>query len=101
MPGNAGYTGSRRMSQYKNPKCFYPNGDGINDTWNIVGLEYDATALVRVFTDMDSRYTKSKGYGTPWDGKYQGKKLPMGAYYYIINTNNNTQTLSGEVTFIY
>jgi gliding motility-associated-like protein len=83
------------------PNAFTPNGDGINDTWDIVGLEYDQTALVRVFTRYGQQVYQSKGYGTPWNGEYQGKKLPTGAYYYIINIKNNTQTLSGEVTIIY
>lgn len=81
--------------------AFTPNGDGINDTWNIIGLEYDQTAMVRVFTRYGQQVFQSKGYGTPWNGEYQGKKLPMGAYYYIINTKNGGQTYSGEVTIIY
>jgi gliding motility-associated-like protein len=83
------------------PNAFTPNGDGVNDTWDIVGLEYDQTALVKVFTRYGQQVYQSKGYGSPWNGEYQGKKLPMGAYYYIINTKHGTQTLSGELTIIY
>jgi gliding motility-associated-like protein len=82
------------------PNAFTPNGDGINDTWDIIGLEYDQTAMVRVFTRYGQQVYQSKGYGTPWNGEYKGKKLPTGAYYYIINMKNNNQTLSGEVTII-
>ncbi|HTK18435.1 MAG TPA: gliding motility-associated C-terminal domain-containing protein [Mucilaginibacter sp.] len=83
------------------PNAFTPNGDGINDTWDIIGLEYDQTAMVRIFTRYGQQVFQSKGYGIPWNGEYQGKKLPTGAYYYIINTKNGTQTYSGEVTIIY
>jgi gliding motility-associated-like protein len=82
------------------PNAFTPNGDGINDTWDIIGLEYDQTAMVRVFTRYGQQVYQSKGYGRPWNGEYKGKKLPTGAYYYIINMKNNNQTLSGEVTII-
>ena len=44
---------------------------------------------------------QSKGYGTAWDGRYRGQKLPSGTYYYIINVKNNTQTFSGSVTILY
>ena len=83
------------------PNAFTPNGDGINDTWAIIGLEYDPTALVRVFTRYGQQVYQSKGYGIPWAGDYQGKKLPTGAYYYIINAKNGALTYSGEVTIIY
>lgn len=85
----------------KIPNAFTPNGDGINDTWDIIGLEYDQTVTVRIFTRYGQQVFQSKGYGTPWNGEYQGKRLPVGAYYYIINTKNGTQTYSGEVTIIY
>jgi gliding motility-associated-like protein len=85
----------------KIPNAFTPNGDGINDTWVIAGLEYDPTALVRVFDRYGQQVFQSKGYGTPWNGTYRGSKLPTGAYYYIINVKNNSQTFSGEVTIVY
>jgi gliding motility-associated-like protein len=85
----------------KIPNAFTPNGDGVNDTWNILGLEYDPTALVRVFTRYGQQVYQSKGYGTPWSGEAKGQTLPTGAYYYIINTKNGSQTYSGEVTIIY
>jgi len=85
----------------KIPNAFTPNGDGVNDTWNITGLEYDQTALVRIFTRYGQQVYQSKGYGTPWNGEAKGQKLPTGAYYYIIIAKNGSQTYSGEVTIIY
>jgi gliding motility-associated-like protein len=85
----------------KIPNAFTPNGDGINDTWDISGLEYDQTAFIRVFTRYGQLVYQSRGYGVPWNGQAQGKKLPTGAYYYIINAKNGSLTFSGEVTIIY
>ncbi|MEO6851595.1 MAG: gliding motility-associated C-terminal domain-containing protein, partial [Mucilaginibacter sp.] len=83
------------------PNTFTPNGDLINDTWDIKGLQDDPTALVRVFTRYGSQIFESRGYPKPWDGESQGKKLPTGTYYYIITVKKDTQTFSGYVTIIY
>ncbi|MDB5022479.1 MAG: hypothetical protein JWP78_234 [Mucilaginibacter sp.] len=85
----------------KIPNTFTPNGDGINDTWVIAGLEYDKTALVSVFNRYGQQVYQSKGYGTPWNGGSAGKKLQTGTYYYIITIKNGTQKYSGSVTIIY
>jgi gliding motility-associated-like protein len=81
------------------PNTFTPNGDGINDVWNVQGL--DATALVKIFNRYGALIYQSKGYAIAWDGHYRDQKLPTGTYYYIINTKNNTQTFNGSVTILY
>ncbi len=83
------------------PNAFTPNGDGVNDTWNIAGLEYDPTSEVRIFTRNGQQIFESKGYPKPWDGIYNGKQLPTGVYYYVITAKKNTQRYSGSVTIIY
>jgi gliding motility-associated-like protein len=85
----------------KIPNAFTPNGDGVNDNWNITGLEYDPTALVRVFNRYGQQIYQSKGYGTAWNGEFKGKRLPAGAYYYIVNAKNGSLKFGGEVTIIY
>ncbi|HVW15978.1 MAG TPA: gliding motility-associated C-terminal domain-containing protein [Mucilaginibacter sp.] len=83
------------------PNTFTPNGDGVNDIWEIKGLEYDATALVKIFTRNGQQIYQSRGYAIPWDGTYQDKKLPTGVYYYVITAKNGSQTYSGSVTILY
>jgi gliding motility-associated-like protein len=81
---------------------FTPNGDGINDTWNISGLEYDQTASVTIFNRYGQQVFESKGYGTPWNREDGGRRLPAGSYYYMITAKNNQKKLSGGyVTLIY
>jgi gliding motility-associated-like protein len=83
------------------PNTFTPNGDGINDTWQITGLEFDPTALVQVFSRYGQQVYESKGYGIAWNGQNKGKKMGTGTYYYIITTKNGRQKFSGYVTIIY
>jgi gliding motility-associated-like protein len=79
---------------------FIPNGDGINDTWNIPNLEDYTTCKVHIYNRYGQQIYYSLGYGKPWDGSYGGTKLPSGTYYYVIDLNNKTQPLSGWVSII-
>ena len=79
---------------------FTPNGDGINDYWVINGIANYPAAEVRVFTRNGQKVFYSKGYATPFDGTFEGKKLPEGVYYYIINLHSNCSLLSGSLTII-
>jgi gliding motility-associated-like protein len=79
---------------------FTPNGDGINDYWKIASIENYPNAIVQVFTRYGQKIFESKGYATPFDGTYGGKRLPDGVYYYIINLNTNCNLLSGSLTII-
>ena len=82
------------------PNTFTPNGDGINDVWNIPGLIKYPQVNVDIFTRAGQKVFHSMGYGTPWDGEYNGQRLPVGVYYYIIDTKFRNERLSGYVTII-
>ncbi|MBS1525740.1 MAG: gliding motility-associated C-terminal domain-containing protein [Bacteroidetes bacterium] len=78
-----------------------PNGDGVNDYWNISGIENYPAARVQVFTRYGQKVFDSKGYQHPFDGTYGGKTLPTGVYYYIIDMGNpNCNLLSGSLTIL-
>lgn len=78
---------------------FTPNGDGINDTWVIEGL--DNSASVKVYNRFGALVFESLGYTKPWDGTYKSRKLPAGTYYYVLAAKAGTQVLSGWVSVIY
>lgn len=82
------------------PNAFSPNGDGINDTWNIRYLDSYPGATVEVFDRYGRRVLLSTGYNQPWDGRLNGQPLPIGTYYYIINPKNGRQPLNGSVTIV-
>ncbi|WP_295795989.1 PKD-like domain-containing protein [Mucilaginibacter sp.] len=82
------------------PNTFTPNSDGVNDLWNIQGLIAYTEATVDIFTRYGQKVYHSIGYDKPWDGIYNGKQLPVGVYYYVIDTKLFNQVLSGNVTLI-
>ena len=82
------------------PNAFTPNGDGINDTWNIKYLDSYPNCTVKIYNRYGENVYSSIGYGIPWNGTYNGSALPTGPYYYIINLKNGIKVLSGDVTII-
>jgi len=82
------------------PNAFTPNGDGINDTWDIKYLDSYPSNTVDVFNRVGEKVFTSIGYPIPWDGTYKGTPLPSGTYYYIINPKNGRKIISGSVTII-
>lgn len=82
------------------PNVFTPNGDGVNDKWVIQYLESYPGATVDIFNRYGSLVHHSLGYSTPWDGTYNGKQMPAGTYYYIINPKNGRKQLTGFVDIV-
>lgn len=80
------------------PDGITPNGDGINDLWEIDFIQNFPEAVVMVYNRWGQELFYSKGYGTPWDGKYKGKDLPVGTYYYVIDLHNGTTPYTGPIT---
>ncbi len=81
--------------------AFTPNGDGINDYWQIDKLQSSNNKVnVQVFTRSGQLVFNSIGYSRPFDGTFNGKKLPAGVYYYVINLGTSCKILSGSLTII-
>ncbi len=84
------------------PNTFSPNGDGINEHWTIQYLDSYPDCKVKVFNRDGQAVFESHGYsGLGWDGRYKGKPLPFGTYYYIIEPGSGRQPMSGYVTIVY
>ncbi|RYF20605.1 MAG: T9SS type B sorting domain-containing protein [Flavobacteriales bacterium] len=67
------------------PTAFSPNGDGVNDVWNINDLTYYENCVVKVFAINGAQVFQSKGYQVPWDGRYNNNLCNAGVYYYAID----------------
>lgn len=71
------------------PSVFSPNGDGINDTWEILGADRYPDIQIQVFDRWGQKVFESISYNEEkfWDGTHKGKRLSTSTYYYVINLN--------------
>ena len=76
-----------------------PNGDGINDTWIIEGIDNYTTNTVQIFDKWGDMVYEKMNYNNDWSGKGKGGNLlPDGTYYYLVKLNS-INLLGGQNTF--
>lgn len=66
--------------------AFTPNGDGINDLWQVYD-SYDClrNVSVHVFNRYGNKVYENKDYRRFWDGRYDNKPVPDGTYYAVVD----------------
>jgi len=84
------------------PNVFSPNGDGQNDVWEIKGIENYPGLRIDIFDRYGRKVLSTLGYKKAWNGTLnnQGKPVPIGTYYYIIDIKNGKPPLTGSVTIL-
>jgi len=82
------------------PNSFTPNGDNVNDTWEIKGLANYPNAFLQVFNRWGTLVFSSRGYTSAWKGQHNGTPLPTGTYYYTLSSDILVQPLSGSVSIL-
>ena len=83
------------------PNAISPNGDNINDLWNIGLRELYPEMEVTIFNRWgDSVWKSGRGYPVPWDGRSNGNMLPMDSYHYIIDLKKGRKPIIGTITIV-
>ncbi|HPF01643.1 MAG TPA: gliding motility-associated C-terminal domain-containing protein, partial [Bacteroidales bacterium] len=83
------------------PNAISPNGDLVNDVWNIGEIELYPEIEIKIFNRWGILvWNSEKGYPQPWDGKSRGNPLPIDSYHYIIDLHNGTKPMIGNVTIV-
>ena len=80
--------------------AFSPNGDMRNDFWNIGNIEQFPDCKVKIINSWGNEVFRSDGYSEPWDGKYKGRDLPSGTYYYFIDLGDGSEVMTGPVNIV-
>ena len=89
------------------PKMFSPNGDNINDYFEIDGLSDFPKSQLSVFTRSGQLVFSSEDYHNEWDAKFatstwsHNKLVAPGVYYYILNLGGTTQKIKGFIYIYY
>ncbi len=67
------------------PYYFTPNGDGIHDTWNIVGLADKPETRIYIFDRYGKLLKQISSTGAGWDGTYNGSQMPSDDYWFTVD----------------
>ena len=65
-------------------RFFTPNGDGYNDTWQLLGNETQEGALIHIFDRFGKLLAKIDPNGAGWDGRFNGQELPSTDYWFSV-----------------
>jgi gliding motility-associated-like protein len=91
------------------PNLFTPNGDGLNDFFQIVlppggRIESDIAVIrMKVFNRWGQVVYNNDSPDTGWDGNYKGKPAPMDTYAYVVEVeffDGRVELLRGDITLV-
>jgi gliding motility-associated-like protein len=83
------------------PTAFSPNGDGINDTWNIPALEAYPDFELFIFNRYGELVFKNSRIKQAWDGSFKGHALPTGAYAFLLKLNVENKMFKGTLMLVH
>lgn len=68
------------------PKFFTPNGDGFNDSWQIVGADPDffSNSKIYIFDRYGKPLKQLRLNDSGWDGTFNGTMLPAADYWFRV-----------------
>ena len=90
------------------PEIFTPNGDNVNDVFEIIGLENYPNNKLQIFNRWGNLIYTSSPYKNDWNGvsnsvdKTGTNKLPVGTYYYLLELGDDNKSIfKGFVQLMY
>lgn len=80
------------------PTGFTPNNDGFNDLFILPGISSNNPASIQVFNRWGNLVYERSNYENNWDGySKNGKELPDGTYFVIVDFINDGKKINGYV----
>jgi gliding motility-associated-like protein len=80
------------------PNFFTPNGDGVNDTWIISGIESLPESVIYIYDRYGKLLVTYLASDPPWNGSYLNRPLPSDDYWYVIHLKPVDKFIKGNVT---
>jgi gliding motility-associated-like protein len=82
------------------PTAFSPDGNNINDTWNIPALNAFPSFELSLYNRHGQLVYQNRNSFRPWDGTYKGEPQPAAVYVYVINLGRGLPVKKGSVLLI-
>lgn len=79
------------------PDGFSPNGDGVNDFFEIIGISNIPENILEIYNRWGALVYSSEDYQNDWDGIYNGNELPEGVYFYVFKDILLDEKIHGNV----
>jgi gliding motility-associated-like protein len=88
----------KQVQLFKIPNVFTPNGDGVNDLFEIEALAEFTTNELMIFNRWGNLVYEVHNYQNDW----QGSNLNEGTYYYVLRVQigPNWTTFKGYITLL-
>jgi gliding motility-associated-like protein len=69
------------------PKFFTPNGDGINDHWQLIGIDenFETNSFVNIFDRYGKLIVNLNENNPTWNGSWNSGPLPEDDYWFNVN----------------
>lgn len=67
---------------------FSPNGDNINDTFTVSGLENYSNNTLKIINRWGNVVYSTASYRNNWKGNWRGTTLPDGTYFYLLTVED-------------
>ena len=85
------------------PNAFSPGAtEGVNDEWR-VSYKSSTSFECYIFNRWGQKMTVFRDPSKGWDGRYKGKLVPAGVYYYVIKakgSDGKNYNLSGDINIV-
>ena len=89
------------------PDAFTPNGDGLNDVFEVINASFFVTIEMRIYNRWGELVFEEIGDASSlqgWDGTYNGKQAPAGSYMTVVLAKQlgrpDQRQASGSVSLI-
>jgi gliding motility-associated-like protein len=81
------------------PEGFSPNGDNVNDKFEIPGIDKYPNNQLRIYNRWGNLVFSTRNYQGEWDGTEfnSNERLPVGTYFYVLDLENGRKPVQGYV----
>jgi gliding motility-associated-like protein len=90
----------KKVEEIEIYNTFTPEGDGMNDTWGVPELRYYQGARIQVFERSGNRLFYTEDPDVRWDGTFNGKEMPVGSYYWVLEVRETGTVRKGILNLL-